>query len=77
MLEFKELEPIHTKLDEYKAAWMNEPLLNKVETIKERLKNEVIGAFPNDTVEAVDYFENQCLQIQARWGRPISDKIVH
>lgn len=74
----QEMEPIWAKLDEYKAAWMNEPKLSEVEKTKEKLRGQIAELFSRDkSVEALEYFEDQCLQIQSRWRRPIPGQAVH
>ena len=75
-MDFKKMqeEIIWPSLDKYKQAWMEDENIANVQAIKNALEESIRQATDNSE-EAIDYFESQCHQIEARWGRPKSENI--
>lgn len=75
-MDFKKLqaEIIWPSLDKYKEVWMHNENIANVQAIKDALR-ESIGQAADNSEEAIDYFESQCHQIEARWDRPKSENI--
>ena len=70
MFDDKDFLVMVSLLNQYKAAWMNEPSMSKVSDTKALLRKEVAEKCSTQVDEALAYFENQCFQIQSRWNRP-------
>ncbi len=77
MITDEEFPVMASLLDQYKAVWMNESLVSKVTDTKTALRKEVELKFPTKVVEALEYFNIQCLNIESRWNRPNLGHFVH
>jgi hypothetical protein len=77
MITDKDFPVMVSLLDQYKAAWINESQASKVADTKMALRQEVAEKFPTKVVEAQEYFDIQCLNIESRWNRPIAGHFVH
>lgn len=70
MAEFdKATEQTYPLLDQYKKAWTTVCDSTKVAELKSRLTKQVTE-LPAQHPKLVEYFKNQCWQIEQRWARP-------